>query len=131
MCKGGSISEKKNIRPTPITQMSRWIEQWFTESHCRTCHEPLVITEFECILREGVDEYGNSTDYSFSGHWICNLEHIGPIYPIPLRRVAMNEGITNYVGFQKYATIIKEGYPWKCPVCKEQLLFISDSVYRC
>lgn len=67
------------------------------------------------------------------GHWDCPkrcnaLEHV---YPLPLQAAA--EGIRGdkskmwpSIYLHKYEKVAAAGYPWKCPICSQELEYTED-----
>ena len=130
VCTGYIISTKRFVIPTPIDNLGMVMDSLQpsglkTTERCTLCGNAMCMVHIECEIMPGMTKYGIKQD----GHWACSLGHIENVYPIPLKRMDTEEGFVRYRNDEKYRLVIRGGYPWKCPVCKQYLTYVMDKRY--
>jgi len=63
------------------------------------------------------------------GSWRCQYHTVYKYYPILLRKATRSTLISDYVGtasLRRYINVVKQGYPWRCPICDKDLKYIDE-----
>ena len=86
---------------------------------CANCqHRDLKIVRVQLKILEGWI-FGNQE----KGHWKCP-SHPKIYYPAALKRAA-EQGYSN--GYNPdYTKISETGFPWRCPICNEEMYYFDD-----
>jgi len=113
--------------PVKVTMLkfakNRDVTQIWTEIHkkmtCHVCQYPLRISRVRCKV--STDIFG--TD--IQGVWMCVNHPEKPFYTIPLRKAFYGQNGRGILD-QLYREVVGLGFPWKCPTCKEQMIYAED-----
>jgi hypothetical protein len=127
-CRGYSVSSKKYIDPTPIDKLQRLVfnkSNFLDIAEKCACGRSSAPVHIECEIISEDTLFGTM----YSGSWKCELDHIQPVYPIPLKRAFKDTGFVRYNTDERYRLIAATGYPWQCPVCHKTLVYEKDRRY--
>lgn len=58
------------------------------------------------------------------GLWSCDNHPHEVFYPIPLRNTYYENKVIQHL-FPLYKEIVRSGFPWKCPTCKEPMRYVE------
>lgn len=86
---------------------------------CRFCFGEMSIAKMRCSGIE--DVFGNRE----KGSWFCPKHSIDRYYPTALESASQNN-VVLLTKYEDYKKIIKEGFPWKCPKCKANLVYMEN-----
>jgi len=91
---------------------------------CKACHNEMHLIHVKCQTIPNI--YGGE-----GGFWQCAEDHHNArFYHLPLEntayRLRKNKIHSNYRSWIPYERIITQGFPWKCPICKNVMNYCLE-----
>ncbi len=88
---------------------------------CHLCHTKLIIDNIRCKVIKNI--YGD-TNFGF---WVCRTHSNRQFYPNPMKQAMENKSLKAFPGMAShYMMIAKTGFPWRCPLCTQDLAYKDE-----
>jgi len=86
---------------------------------CHNCSWPMEVRDVICKV--SVDIFGSN----MHGEWICNNHPYISFFPFQLRNAYYRDSTVMH-SYYVYREVVKMGFPWKCPTCKEPMRYVDE-----